>query len=92
MSGRKRTKVGKIAGNSPAERVKTWYTHFKNLLGTQQAEEEAEEEITAVSDNPQNPRWALHRSRACQSKIHSERGKKCRTGRHTPRSLQILQP
>ena len=51
MSGRKRTKEGQIAGNSPEERVNTWYTHFKNLLGTQPAEEEVGEEIPAVLTN-----------------------------------------
>ena len=51
MSGRKRTKEGQIAGNNPEERMNTWYTHFKNLLGTQPAEEDAEEEIPAVLTN-----------------------------------------
>ena len=29
----KKTKEGQVSGNSPEERVTTWFTHFKNLLG-----------------------------------------------------------
>ena len=47
ISGRKRTKEGQITGNSPEERVNTWFTHFKNLLGEPPGEEE-EMEIAAV--------------------------------------------
>ena len=37
-----------VAGNSPEERVNTWFTHFKNLLGTHQTVEDAEMDVPAV--------------------------------------------
>ena len=51
MCGRKRPKEGQVAGNSPDERVNTWLTHFRNLLGTHQAVEGAEKEIPAVLED-----------------------------------------
>ncbi|KAJ8351146.1 hypothetical protein SKAU_G00226220 [Synaphobranchus kaupii] len=48
MSGRKRAKEGQVAGNSPEERMNTWFNHFRNLLGTDPTVEGAEEEIPAV--------------------------------------------
>ena len=51
MSGRKRSKEGQIAGNSPEERVTSWFTHFRNLLGTHPPVDGAEEEIPAVLTN-----------------------------------------
>lgn len=48
MSGRKRSKEGQVAGNSPEERVNTWFTHFRGLLGTHLTVNDAEEEIPAV--------------------------------------------
>ncbi|KAJ8346398.1 hypothetical protein SKAU_G00277990 [Synaphobranchus kaupii] len=48
MSGRKRGKEGQVAGNSPEERMNTWFNHFRNLLGTHPTVEGAEEEIPAV--------------------------------------------
>ena len=51
MCGRKRPKEGQVAGNSPEERVNTWLSHFRNLLGTHQAVEGAEEEIPAVLED-----------------------------------------
>ncbi|KAJ8413708.1 hypothetical protein AAFF_G00082150 [Aldrovandia affinis] len=48
MSGRKRAKEGQVAGNSPEERVNSWFTHFRNLLGTHPTVEGAEEEIPAT--------------------------------------------
>ncbi|KAJ8401509.1 hypothetical protein AAFF_G00384280 [Aldrovandia affinis] len=34
MSGRKRSREGQLAGCSPEERVTSWFTHFRDLLGT----------------------------------------------------------
>ena len=48
MSGRKRAKEGQVAGNSPEERVRSWFTHFQDLLGSHPTVEGAEEEIPAV--------------------------------------------
>ena len=48
MCGRKRPKEGQVAGNSPEERVNTWFTHFRNLLGTHQTVEGAEMDVPAV--------------------------------------------
>ena len=36
ITGRKRTKEGQVEGSSPEERVITWFTHFKKLLGNPQ--------------------------------------------------------
>jgi hypothetical protein len=33
ITGRKKTKEGQVSGNSPEERVTTWFSHFKKLLG-----------------------------------------------------------
>ncbi|XP_062577713.1 uncharacterized protein LOC134239565 [Saccostrea cucullata] len=51
ITGRKKAKEGQVAGNSPEERVSTWYTHFKNLLGNQPDVDEPEEEIPKVFDD-----------------------------------------
>ena len=51
MSGRKRSKDGQAAGCSPGDRVTTWFTHFRDLLGTHPRRwslDGAEEEISAV--------------------------------------------
>ena len=48
MCGRKRPKEGQVAGNSSEERVTTWLTRVRNLLGTHQTMEDAEKEIPAV--------------------------------------------
>ena len=48
LTGRKKTKEGQVAGASPEERVTTWFTHFKNLLGTVPNDGEPEEEIPPV--------------------------------------------
>jgi hypothetical protein len=36
ITGRKKSKEGQVAGNSPDERVNTWFTHFHKLLGSPQ--------------------------------------------------------
>lgn len=51
MSGRKRPREGQLAGCSPGERVTSWLTHFRDLLGTHPTVEGAEEEIPAVLKN-----------------------------------------
>ncbi len=33
VSGRKRSKAGQVKGDTPEDRVKSWFTHFRNLLG-----------------------------------------------------------
>ncbi|KAJ8385602.1 hypothetical protein AAFF_G00184640 [Aldrovandia affinis] len=48
MSGRKRSRGGQLAGCSPEERVTSWFTHFRDLLGTHPTVDGAEEEIPAV--------------------------------------------
>ena len=42
MTGRKRAKEGQVEGHSPEERVKTWFNHFRGLLGTTADGEEEE--------------------------------------------------
>ena len=51
MSGRKKTREGQLAGCSPEERVTSWFTHFRDLLGTHPTVDGAEEEIPAVLTN-----------------------------------------
>ncbi|KAJ8398095.1 hypothetical protein AAFF_G00431720 [Aldrovandia affinis] len=51
MSGRKRSREGQLAGCSPEERVTSWFTHFRDLLGTHPTVDGAEEEIPAVLTN-----------------------------------------
>ena len=48
ITGRKRAKEGQVAGKSPEERVNTWFTHFKNLLGNPPEVEEPDEQIPNV--------------------------------------------
>ncbi len=33
VSGRKRSKAEQVKGDTPEDRVKSWFTHFRNLLG-----------------------------------------------------------
>nr|XP_010779022.1 PREDICTED: ubiquitin carboxyl-terminal hydrolase CYLD-like [Notothenia coriiceps] len=49
MTGRKRTKEGRVEGHSPEERVTTWFNHFQSLLGT--IADGAEESIPAFLQN-----------------------------------------
>ena len=51
ISGRKRAKEGQVSGNSPEERVKTWFTHFKNLLGEPPTVEDPDEEIPTIFED-----------------------------------------
>ncbi|ELT89220.1 hypothetical protein CAPTEDRAFT_186252 [Capitella teleta] len=60
ITGRKKTIEGQVAGASPEERVKTWYNHFRNLLGSTPETEELEDVdmILAegnISDDPFSP-------------------------------------
>lgn len=50
MTGRKRTKEGQVKGHSPEERVTTWSSHFKRLLG-ETADAAEEEEIPSDLPN-----------------------------------------
>ena len=45
---RKNAKDGQVAGESPEERVNTWFTHFKKLLGNTPEVEEPDKTIPAV--------------------------------------------
>ena len=48
ITGRKRSKEGQVAGSSPEERVTTWFTHFKKLLGNPPEVEDPDEEISNI--------------------------------------------
>ena len=48
ITGRKKSKEGQVAGNSPEERVNTWFTHFQKLLGSPPEVEDPDEEIPNV--------------------------------------------
>ena len=47
LSGRKNAKDGQLAGESPDERVNTWFTHFRKLLGNTPEVEEPDDTIPA---------------------------------------------
>ena len=51
ITGRKKAKEGQVSGNSPEERVNTWFTHFKNLLGNQPDVDDPDEAIPTVFDD-----------------------------------------
>ena len=51
VTGRKRSKEGQVAGTSPEERVSTWFTHFKKLLGEPPVVEDPDEEIPTIYRN-----------------------------------------
>ena len=51
ISGRGSTKAGQIEGTTADNRVKTWFTHFKNLLGNPPVVEEEDEEIPQIFSN-----------------------------------------
>ncbi|CAL8374698.1 unnamed protein product [Boreogadus saida] len=51
MSGRKRPREEQLAGSRPGERVTSWFTHLRDLLGAHPTVEEAEMEIPAVLMN-----------------------------------------
>ena len=50
ITGRKKSKEGQVTGTSPEERVTTWFTHFKKLLGDPPAVEDPDEEIPTIFD------------------------------------------
>ena len=51
ITGRKKSKEGQVAGTSPEERVATWFTHFKKLLGEPPVVEDPDEEIPNIYEN-----------------------------------------
>ena len=51
ITGRKKSKEGQVAGTSPEERVATWFTHFKKLLGEPPVVEDPDEEIPTIYEN-----------------------------------------
>ena len=51
ITGRKKSKEGQVTGTSPEERVTTWFTHFKKLLGDPPAVEDPDEEIPTIFDH-----------------------------------------
>ena len=51
VSGRKRAKEGQVSGDSPEERVATWFTHFKKLLGETPDVEDPDEEIPNIFED-----------------------------------------
>ena len=51
MSGRKRAKEGQVSGNSPEERVTTWFTHFQKLLGEAPTVEDPDEPIPSIFED-----------------------------------------
>jgi hypothetical protein len=48
ISGRGAAKAGQIEGTTADTRVKTWFTHFKNLLGNPPEVEDEEEDIPQI--------------------------------------------
>ena len=50
VAGRKRAIEGQVEGSSPKERVTTWFTHFKNLIGNTPEVEKVDEEIFEEMD------------------------------------------
>ena len=48
VSGRKNAKEGQVSGSSPEERVNTWFTHFKKLLGSPPEVDDPNEEIPVI--------------------------------------------
>ena len=50
VTGRKKAKEGQVSGDSPEERVETWFTSFKKLLGEPPKVDNPDEEITPVLD------------------------------------------
>ena len=51
VTGRKKTKEGQVSGNSPEERVATWFTHFRNLLGNTPEVDEPDEVIPNIFED-----------------------------------------
>ena len=73
ITGRKRAKEGQVAGSSPAERVTTWFTHFKKLLGEPPEVEDPDEDIPLlyqdvdIKDDP----FTLEEFQQVKSKLKS---------------------
>lgn len=51
ISGRKKAKEGQVSGNSPEQRISTWFTHFQKLLGEPPTVEDPDEEIPSVYED-----------------------------------------
>jgi exonuclease III len=51
ITGRKKAKEAQVSGSSPEERVKTWFSHFKNLLGSPASAEDTEEELPNIFED-----------------------------------------
>ncbi|CAH3107679.1 unnamed protein product, partial [Porites lobata] len=64
ISGRKRAKEGQVEGSSPEERVTTWFTHFKKLLGNPPEVEDLDEEIPNIFEDLDinDGLWALSKA------------------------------
>ena len=50
ITGRKKSNEGHVTGTSPEERVTTWFTHYKKLLGEPPVVEDPDEEIPTIFD------------------------------------------
>ena len=48
ISGRRKSKASQVRCPTPEERVKTWFTHFKNLLGDPPTVADEDEDIQTV--------------------------------------------
>ena len=51
ITGRKSAKEGQVEGSSPEERLITWFTHFKKLLGNPPEVEDVDEEIPNILED-----------------------------------------
>ena len=51
VTGRKKSKEGQVTGTSPEERVTTWFTHFKKLLGEPPVVEDPDEDIPTIFED-----------------------------------------
>ena len=51
ITGRKKAKEGQVSGSSPEERVQTWFSHFKNLLGSPASTVDTEEELPNIFED-----------------------------------------
>ena len=51
ITGRKKSKEGQVTGTSPEERVSTWFTHFKKLLGEPPVVEDPDEDIPTIFED-----------------------------------------
>ena len=51
ICNRKKSPTGRLTGKTPEERVKQWYTHFKNLLGVSLNSPAEDTEVKPLFDN-----------------------------------------